>query len=184
MDYLIAPTLFQNKTCRLPGIGTLNIITASAESDFINSQIKAPLPSVVFIAELEDADVYNEFTALSELIKRDIDEVGSVTLIGIGDLVKGAESTISFLPQQLSQVFVPAVVAKRVVRQDAEHAILVGDKQTTNTVMTEYFVEDISAKLVYHWWAAAIILGIVGLAIVAYYISQNGFNLLGNAIGL
>ena len=185
MDYLIAPTLFQNKTCRLPGIGTLNIVTASAETDFINTQIRAPLPSVVFIAELEDTDVYNEFTALSELIKKDLDEKGMVTLKGVGDFLKNKEGSIDFLPQPLPRLFTPPVVAERIIRQHAEHAMLVGDKETTNKVMSEYFVEDEAEEkpATNRWWIWAIVLGVIGAAILALYILQNGFNLLGNAAG-
>lgn len=182
MDYLIAPTLFQNKTCRLPGIGTLSVITNTAETDFVNTQIKAPVPSIIFSASQDDENVFNEFTALSELIKKDLDEKGSVTLKGVGDFIKNEEGIISFIPQQVNQLFTPPVVAERVIRQDAEHAILVGDKETTNTVMTEYFVEDEKPKD--RWWIWAIVLGLIGLGILGYYISQHGFNLLGNAVAV
>ncbi len=182
MDYLIAPTLFQNKICRLPGIGTLKIVTASAETDFINTQIKAPVHSIIFTAAQDDGHVFNEFTALSELIKRDLDEKGTVTLKSVGNFITTSDGAINFVPLHLSPVFMPAVVAKRVVRQDAEHAILVGDKETTNTLMTEYFVEDVIEKPTYRWWVAAIILAIIGLSVIAYYVSQNGSSMLGNAI--
>ena len=185
MDYLIAPALFQNKTCRLPGIGTLTVITSSAETDLGKSLIKAPVPSIVFSAAQQEENIFNEFTALSELIKKDLDEKGTVTLKGVGDFLKNKEGTIDFLPQPLPQLFTPPVVAERIIRQHAEHAMLVGDKETTNKVMSEYFVEDeVEQKpATNRWWLWAIVLGVVGTVILALYILQNGFNLLGNAAG-
>ena len=185
MDYLIAPALFQNKTCRLPGIGTLTVITSSAETDLGKSLIKAPVPSIVFSAAQEEENIFNEFTALSELIKKDLDEKGMVTLKGVGDFLKNKEGSIDFLPQPLHLRFTPPVVAERIIRQHAEHAMLVGDKETTNKVMSEYFVEDEAEEkpTTSRWWIWAIVLGVIGAAILALYILQNGFNLLGNAAG-
>ena len=182
MDYLIAPTLFQNKTCRLPGIGTLAVITNTAETDIGKSFIKAPVSSIIFAASQEDENIFNEFTALSELIKKDLDEKGVVTLNGVGDFTKNAEGIISFQPQQLNDFFIPSVTAKRIVRQNVPHSMLVGDKETTNTVMAEYFVEEeVELKpTTDRWWVCAIVLGVIGLCIVAVYIAQNGVNLFGN----
>jgi hypothetical protein len=182
MDYLIAPTLFLNRTCRLPGIGTLSVVTSAAESDFHNSQIKAPVPSILFSASKDDENVFNEFTALSELIKKDLDEKRSVNLKGVGDFIKNEDGLISFVPIHLSLRFTPPVHVEIVNRQHLEHAMLVGDKETTNIEMTQYFVEEEKTTLA--WWVWAIILGIVGIAILVYYFSRQGFNLLGNNMGL
>jgi hypothetical protein len=164
MDYLIAPTLFKNKTCRLPGIGTISVITNTAETDFVNTQIKAPVPTIVFSVSQDDENVFNEFTALSELIKKDLDEKGSVTLRGIGDFIKDEEGVISFIPQQIN------------------HAILVGDKETTNTVMTEYFEEEEEKKD--RWWIWAIVLGAIGTGVLVYYLLQHDGTNLGNAVSM
>lgn len=182
MEYIIAPTLFLNKTCRLPGIGTLAVITRSAEHDLVNAKIKAPVPSIVFSASQEaDENVFNEFTALSELIKKDIDEKGIVTLKGVGDFVKNEASGIDFIPQQVNRIFLPTVAAQTVIRQNTKHAILVGDKETTSTQMTGYF-EEIETLKKSRWWIWAIVLGVVGLATIVLYLLQYGFNLFGNVI--
>jgi hypothetical protein len=182
MEYIIAPTLFLNKTCRLPGIGTLAVIACSAEHDLVNAQIKAPVPSIVFSATQEaDENVFNEFTALSELIKKDIDEKGIVTLKGVGDFIKNEQGAIDFIPLTVNSFFLPTVVAQTVIREHTEHAILVGDKETTSTQMTGYFDETETTKKS-HWWIWAIVLGVVGLATIVLYLSKYGFNLFGNVI--
>ncbi len=182
MDYLIAPALFQNKFCRLPGIGTLAVITSTAETDFVNSHINAPLPSIIFSASQKDENIFNEFTALSELIKKDLEQKGSVTLKGVGDFVKNEEGIIGFIPQQLNKRLMPPVAAQRIIRQNVKHTMLVGDKETTNTTMAEYFVEE-EQLTTDRWWIWAIVLGVIGIGILVLYISENGFNLFGNAIG-
>lgn len=183
MDYLIAPTLFQNKTCRLPGIGTLNVVTNVAATDFENAQIKAPLSSITFAAAQDDEDVFNEFTALSELIKKDLQEKGRVTLKGIGDFIKEQDGSIRFLPQQINPLFAPAVAAVKIHTQPIEHNLLVGDKEPTATVISAYNVEDeIIEKPKDRWWIWAIVLGVIGLAILASYFILHGFNVMGNVI--
>ena len=181
MDYLIAPTLFQNKICRLPGIGTLSVITNKAENDVVNSRLSAPVPSIFFAASKDNENTFNEFTALSELIKKDLDEKGSVTIQSVGNFIKNEVGDIDFIPLEINKIFTPVVIAERVIRNATQHSILVGDKETTNFEMSEYFVEE-NKEPEDNWWIWAIVLGLVGAAIVGYYILENGFNLLGNTI--
>lgn len=182
MDYLIAPALFQNKTCRLPGIGTLSVITGKAETDFVNARLSAPVPSIIFSPSRDDENVFNEFTALSELIRKDLNEKGIVSIRSVGNFIKNEEGAISFIPGQINKLFTPTIAAERVIRQATEHGILVGDKETTNFEMSEYLVEEeIKEKEAEdNWWIWAIVLGLVGAGIIGYYILENGFNLLGN----
>jgi len=64
MYQIIAPRLFQNKICRLPGIGTLVMVTHSAQTDFINTCIKGPVETIEFIKEAEGEKLFNEFLIL------------------------------------------------------------------------------------------------------------------------
>jgi nucleoid DNA-binding protein len=185
MEYLIAPTLFQKKTCRLPGIGTLSLKNHPAVSNVAAAIIKAPEPFISFSpANENDKNVFNEFTALSELIKNDIEEKGNVTLRGVGDFIKRENGAIDFAPSYIHPLFMPDVTATRVIRQNAEHAILVGDKETTSTKMSGYFVdaEESETPAKDRWWIWAIVLVAIGLAVVGIYLFQNGFNFFGNVI--
>ena len=47
--------------------------------------------------------------------------------------------------------------------------------------MTGYFDETETTKKS-QWWIWAIVLGVVGLSTIVLYLSQYGFNLLGNVI--
>jgi len=178
MYQIIAPSLFQNKICRLPGIGTLRIITSSARHDFANAQLLAPVESVEFVPENNDEKVFNEFSAMSELLKSKLDESGSVFLKGLGTLIRNGDGNISFEALQLDPIFFQPVYTERVIRENAEHSLLVGDQQTTNVQMTEFFNEKPLLKSRWKLWA--IILGAIGVCALIIYLSRYGFNSLGN----
>jgi hypothetical protein len=78
-------------------------------------------------------------------------------------------------------VFAQPVFAERVVHPDAEHAILVGDKETTNTFMAELLIPKVETRD--RWWIWAIVLGAVGLiALLIYFTELKGTLPFGNTI--
>lgn len=182
MYQIIAPTLFQTKICKLPGIGTLKMTTISAYTDFVNGQITAPAETIEFAQEAIGENTFNEFSAIAELLKRTIDENGTAFLKGIGTFTRVSDDKLEFAGVQTRPELVQTVSFERVIRENAEHAILVGDQQTTNVQMSEYFHEKPPVK--YNWKIAALILGVVGVAALAFYLSKYGFNGLGNSHGL
>lgn len=178
MYQIIATTLFQNKICRLPGIGTLLMIAHSAEIDFVNARIKAPRETIELITADHDEKGFNEFSAMSELLQKNLDEYGSFLLKGIGAFTKDLTGEITFVPIPIDPIFTPAVEAVRVIRHDAAHAILVGDQQTTTAEMFEFFSEKQVSKD--KWWVWAIILAAIGIGVLLIYFFQHGFKSFGN----
>jgi hypothetical protein len=82
----------------------------------------------------------------------------------------------------LPAAFLQPVKAERVIHPEAEHQILVGDKETTNTLMTEYFSEEVHVKK-NRWWIWAIILCLVALIIILLYLNNAGLlSMAGNAM--
>ncbi|MEO6229728.1 MAG: hypothetical protein ABJB11_13555 [Ferruginibacter sp.] len=182
MYQIIAPTLFQSKICRLPGIGTLKMATIPAQTDFVNGQISAPAETIEFLQEPFGEKIFNEFSAIAELLKKTLDENGTAFLKGIGTFTRGANDNVEFTGVQIKPALAQNVSFERVIRENAEHAILVGDQQTTNVQMTEFFTEKPIVK--YNWKIMAIILGAVGVAVLAFYLSKYGFNAFGNSRAL
>ncbi|MEO6731006.1 MAG: hypothetical protein ABIN01_07295 [Ferruginibacter sp.] len=178
MYQIIASTLFQNKICRLPGIGTLLMLAHPAATDFGNALIKSPLETIDFIAEQSEENAFNEFSAISELLKKNIAENGDFLLKGIGIFSRDNKGVIQFAPISIDPVFTPSLTAERVIRQDAEHAIVVGDQRTTNVQMTEYFSEQEPLKD--KWWVWAIGLAALGIILLLVYFYRYGLNALGN----
>ncbi len=178
MYKIIAPTLFQNKICRLPGIGTLRMVAHPAESDFINTCIKAPGETIEFIVGSDGGNVFTEFTAISELLKKRLDESGYYLLNGIGTFIKENSGEIRFVPFPVDPIFTSSIAAERVIRQDTTHAILVGENQTTNVKMVEYYGQQKPLKA--QWWVWAIVLATLGIGILLFHIFKYGLNAFGN----
>jgi len=178
MYQIIAPRLFQNKICRLPGIGALVVVTRSAETDFINTRIKGPVETIEFIKEAEGEKLFNEFSAISELLKKHLDENGSYFLNGIGTFSKTQNGELLFTAIQPDPAFTPDIKLERVIRQNKVHSMVVGDQYTTNVEMTEYFNEPSPSKD--NWWVWAIVLGALGVGALLWYFYQNGLKPFGN----
>jgi hypothetical protein len=197
MDQLIASFLFQNKNCPLPGIGTLLIKPTTAQTDFAAKSIIAPVPQVVFETKETEADKLLDYIAsktnssilqaidtLSQFgnhLKNGIFTGHQPLLEGVGKFSADDLGNIHFEPLALPAVFLPSAKAERVIHPEAEHTILVGDKETTNTVMTEYFTEETTVAK-NRWWIWAIVLAAVAITIMLIYFGNSFFvSRLGNA---
>jgi CCDC81-like prokaryotic HU domain 2 len=197
MHHLIASFLFQNKTCPLPGLGTLSVVQSGAEADFANKLFDPPNPIIQFNeAETDTAGLLNYLAAQSggdnyevteavehfcENLKKEITARSQVKLDNIGNFFADDTGTISFKPEALPAIFLQPVFAERAIHPDSEHNILVGDKETTNIVMAELLAPKSGSKD--RWWIWAIVLGAIGLlALVIYFTELNGTSSFGNAI--
>lgn len=189
--------LFQNKTCPLPGLGTLSLLNFSAKTDFTNKQIAAPKTIISFADTETDATrLLNYLVAATGADKSEASEAldhfcddlrnkitrqPDVHVENIGSFFVDDSGKINLKQEELPPVFMQPVYAERVIHPDAEHQILVGDKETTNTVMTELLAPKTETRD--RWWVWAVILGVIGLtALVIYFTSANDTTALGNAI--
>ena len=197
MEQFIASYLFQNKTCPIPGIGSLVLTNTAAVTDFTNKKITAPAPAIRFqqdepnadpllsyIAAKTNSSTYEVGAALDHFcdgLKEELTNGSTAKLPGIGNFHVDASGNINFAPEELLPFFLPPVTAERVVHPEAEHHILVGEKETTNTLMTEYFNEEPVKKD--RWWIWAIILGAIALVTILFYLNDvNSSSMFGNAI--
>jgi hypothetical protein len=197
MQKQIASYLFQNRTCPLPGLGTLSILNSGAEADFTNKQITAPKPFIHFTDMETDASGLLDYLSMKtesnkyevtealdhfcDKIKKEMTDRADVKLEGIGNFFVDGSGKINFKQEELPASFLQPVFAERVVHPDAEHQILVGDKETTNTIMTEFLAPKAETKD--RWWIWAIVLGVTGLLLLVIYFAElNGASTFGNAI--
>ena len=197
MQKQIASYLFQNKTCPLPGLGTLSIVSSAAESDFTNKTFTAP-KSVVHFEQTETdatgllnylsattgADKYEATEALSHFcdsLKQQMTDNPKVEVNNIGSFFVDAWGSINFKEEALPTAFMQPVFAERVIHPDSEHHILVGDKESTNTEMTEFLTPKSVIKN--RWWIWAIVLGTIGMLVLLMYFTQfSGAYPFGNVI--
>ncbi len=183
MNQYIAAFLFQNKLCPLPGLGHLLLQPGVAQTDIVNQQLLAPVPSIVFSSTEIAAEDFIEYLANR---RNESFESSKTALAGYVDAIKQGspmeqigyfstqEGQFTFHPVAIDPLFLPAVKAERVVHPDAEHAILVGDKESTNTAMTEYYSEEAVPKD--RWWVWAIVLGALAIGIILYYCNNEVCN--------
>jgi hypothetical protein len=149
----------------------------SAETDFVHTVIRAPQYHIEF-TPLGNDPIYNEFSAISLLLKSELEQNGFLLLDGIGKIEKGRSGELEISTFNVESAYLPEVRAERVVRTDVEHSILVGDKETNSVVMTEFYSEKILVKSKWWIWAACIV--IISFAAIICYLEKYGFNNLGN----
>jgi hypothetical protein len=194
----IAAYLFQLNRISLPGLGSFSVIESPAVTDFVNRQIKAPVLSTTFspVVDEDAADAFMQYVAKKEAItgqqaevhytswrndiNRQLEQGNLVSLAGVGTLQQ-QNGQLTFIQEQFPEVFFPAVHAERVIHPEAEHTMLVGDKETTNVEMTDYFAAEPVKKD--RWWIWALVLGLLGSGIILYQLTQNGSGIFstGNA---
>lgn len=197
MQKQIASYLYQHKTCPLPGLGTLSVLNAGAEADFVNKLIAAPRPFIQYInVETNPEGLYAYITSSTNLSRQEATEAvknfcaelknkmaaeAGTELEHIGNLYLDANGKINFRQEELPAGFLQPVLSERVIHPQAEHQILVGDRETTNTMMTEFFTEKPEEKN--RWWIWAIVLGAIGLLLLLiYFTASNGAYPFGSAI--
>jgi hypothetical protein len=173
MDKLIQTSLFQNKSFRLPGIGTLSVITNSAETDYINLTIKSPVHTIIFTEEQQEANLFNKFSSTSEFLKTSLEETGTFHLDGVGTFTK-KDDKIRFLGVALSRELIQPVKAERVSKQTSSQRKVV-IKETSAAPKTNYIIEEtvVVTKKNSYWWVWAVGLGIAAVALLGFYFYQN-----------
>ncbi|HMG83597.1 MAG TPA: hypothetical protein VK559_11225 [Ferruginibacter sp.] len=172
---LIQTSLFRHKSFRLPGIGTLSIVTNAAETDYVNLTIKSPVHTIIFTEDQQAANLFNKFSSTSEFVTTSLEETGSFHLNGVGTFTKTADK-IRFLGVALSREFVQPVKAERVSKHTApQRKVVVKETPIKIATAPDIIVEEtvLITKKRSYWWVWAIGLSIAAAAIIFVYFSQN-----------
>lgn len=184
--------LVQHRSLSIPGLGTIYIEKTPAQTDFVNKQILPPSYHYRFdkffdsphkdffhflagerqIPEYEAIKDYNEW---AQDFRNRIRSEETIQWQGVGTLSQDAAGEISFAPQATITSYLQPVPAERVVRTNSQHAMLVGDKETTNVEMTELLSEETYVEKE-SWWIYALIIAAVSLVAIFFYFNQNGNN--------
>jgi len=198
MHELIASYLFQHKTCPLPGLGTLAITETAAVSNFSDQVITAPVPNIQFNAVESNSDDFLGYlsgktakpladcaASLQQFCAglQKAAQSGNSILDGVGYFYIAGNGSLQFNQQALPEDFRPSIPAIRVIRANAEHNVLVGDKETTNTAMTDYFSEVPVTRS--RWWIWAIVITALSAGLIMVYLTDPAGNIqFGNALKL
>jgi hypothetical protein len=185
--------LFQHRSISIPGLGTIYLETLPASVDVADRTMLPPAyrfrfdryfdaPDREFFAfiaaqrnvfDYEAIKWYNEFSFELRNRIRNEDEV---SWDGVGILRKDGSGNVDFQSAPARLVFIQPTPAIRVNRQDAQHTLLVGDRERMSGEMNELLQEDAPPRGSVSWWVIAAILGGLGLAILIWYFSTHGLS--------
>jgi hypothetical protein len=184
--------LQQHKSISIPGLGTIYIERTPALTDFTNRQLLPPgfhyrfdryadAPDKDFfsflairknIADYEAMQWYNDWaTDLRNRIRSD----DQVVWEGVGVFKKDLSGDIVFEASAPLVSHLYPVPAERIIRSDAAHTMLVGDKEVTNVQMSGYLNDPVEREKS-SWWIYALIIAALALIILFYHFYKNGFN--------
>ena len=193
MFELLYKYLILNKKASLPGLGIFIIERTPARLDFANRVFISPRYAISFLSQpslndnrmygfisneqqVDDPEAITRYYKFANDVKENLTKANAVEFPGMGILSQDANGEMSFKAITLTDQYFPPVASERVIRENAEHHILVGDLNRTNTQMKEMLVsdQDLSSGDKDYWWIFAIALGIISIAGIVYYYLHNG----------
>lgn len=185
MQDLITSYIIQSKECKLAELGKFTRTTIHAEQDIANKQICPSSTEMVFtgreekisdglikyIADKKKIDVTDALALIKKWCaetKAKLKNGEEILLQPLGVLKKGALGNILFHTQNNTLFFAP-VAAERVIHKNSEHAVLVGDRETTSSVMNEFYNTEETETKSNAWKIFAIILLLIALVLLFFY---------------
>ena len=184
--------LFQHRSISIPGLGTIYLETEPASVDVVERTMLPPTHRFRFdkyfdapdreffsyiasqqnVLDYEAIKWYNEF-ALD--LRNRIKAEDRVLWDGVGYLSKDGSGNIAF-ESASDELYMGPVPARRVNRQNAQHTLLVGDQERTNTEMNELLHDDHLSRRKRSWWIVAAILAAAALALLGWHFYSNGWS--------
>jgi len=191
MQDLITSFLVQTKECSLPAIGRFKMVTTPVEVDVANKEIVPATEKIIFNAKPDHAseglikyisykknitekEAEEQLESWCQSVKEKLDAGQKINLESIGTLHESASGSIYFETQKTFNYFEP-VPAERVIHKDAEHAVLVGDRETTSSVMNQFLQESEKVKKPV-WKIIAIVLLAIALILLFIHFYFNSFS--------
>ncbi len=196
MEEIITSYLVQKKECSLPGIGHLKIITKPAELDVANKQMFPPVDEIQFEEDevhlrkdlvtyvsmrqnTHENDAAENITNWCLHSKYKLDAGKKIFFEPVGSLQKNAAGNIFFHKTNDFPVY-DLITAERVIHENEQHSVLVGDKETTSGEMSNFYKEDVVVKPKRSWWKIwAIILFSISFLTLIIHFSNHRFTTSG-----
>lgn len=175
----------------LPGVGRFYKHRKPSKLDFANKVFEAPVHEILFEEEavsadrkfyaflsreqgIDEVEAIRHFHEFAYDFKNHVTHHNETELPGFG-WMKSSNGRLSFASADLLQNYFPATAALKVIRENAEHQILVGDQHRTSNEMQEMLDDGVAtSQRKSRWWIAAVVLGIASIAAIVYYYYQHG----------
>lgn len=183
--------LVLHKQLNIPGIGTFQLERKPATIDFVGKVVNPPAylvalhhgnvaPSKKIFSWLAEAFDISERDALSKFndfafeIRDKLMAGDRLYWDGLGTLSKGMAGEIRFDADLKAGKSAEAIPAQKIIRENSEHAVRVGEEEKTSTEMRERLAT-VKTKRTY-WWVAALILGLLAIIFLIWYFSSKGLH--------
>jgi hypothetical protein len=171
-SFLAPAYLFTLEKARLTASADTNEKNPVGQGKETQSKLFSWIAANNNINEREAVGQFNDFVFD---LKKELESGKKITWSGVGIFQKEMSGEIKFEGKKKELQFLEEVVAKKVIRENAEHTMLVGEVEKTSTQMTEMLSGDmvIKEKRSYWWvWPLAVI--IVILIFLGWYFSEHG----------
>jgi hypothetical protein len=141
-------------------------------SDSPDKDLFAYLSAQQKISDYEALRQYNDF---AYSLRDRLNYFRKAPWEGLGILKKDDMGDIHFESSILNPSFLQPVPAEKVVRTNAKHMLLVGDRERSSREMSDWFAEEpIHGNRL--WWLVALIGGITAALIIMIHFSSSGWN--------
>ena len=147
--------LFQHRSISIPGLGTIYLETHPAHVDVADRTIHPPVfrfrfdkyfdaPDATFFSYLAaqrnilDYEAIKWYSEFSFELRNRLRQEDEVVWEGVGTLRKDGSGNVLFEPVDSHLFFMQPAPTIRVSHQDAQHRLLVGDRERTSGEMNEW----------------------------------------------
>jgi hypothetical protein len=192
MYILLNNYLFLHKSIPVPGLGTICMESQAATIDASTRTIQPPVyrfrfdkffdsPDKDLFAYLSAQQKISDYEALRQYndfaysLRDRLNYFREAPWEGLGILKKDDSGEIHFETSILNPSFLQPVPAEKVVRTNAKHMLLVGDRERSNREMSDWFAEEpVHGNRL--WWLVALVGGIAAALIIMFHFSSSGWN--------
>jgi len=184
--------LFLHKSIPIPGLGTICMESQAATIDASTRTIHPPVyrfrfdkffdsPDKDLFAYLSAQQKISDYEALRQYndfaysLRDRLNYFREAPWEGLGTLKKDDLGDIHFESSILNPSFLQQVPAEKVIRTNAKHMLLVGDRERSSREMSDWFAEEpIHGNRL--WWLVALVGGIAAALIIMFHFSSKGWN--------
>jgi hypothetical protein len=180
--------LILHKQLNIPGIGTFQVERKPADIDFIGKVVNPPAYTVAlhhgnttaskkvfsWLADafnISERDALTRFNDFAFELRDKVIAGDKLQWDGVGVLSKGMAGEIRFDASLKGMTIGEPIPANKVIRENAQHLVRVGEDQKTSAEMMERLVPEEEKRS--YWWAAALIIGVLAIFILAWYFSAR-----------
>lgn len=183
--------LIFNEQLSLPGVGTISLQRTPARLDIANKVYLAPgynfvmdssndKPSKKLFDWLSDSLQISEWEAIRRVnefsfdLKNKIASTGEVNWDHVGVLHRNETGNIVLDSLTIVSEAEGPVVAEKVIRENVQHTMLVGERERTSSEMEMLLLESGGKKKKDWGWMISIILVIILVMFIGIYFSEKG----------